>query len=157
VAQAAEKLPETEAVLPIEPRKFNLPDFETHGIWLIPRMCETFPSLSPRSAANFLRGILYANDYKFMFLPNAVALAQTVKDFMLDPMPTVRERFVWCQDREDKIAQVQAAAFYDEFAKWARWQGCETMIVEESSDVPHDLIREKLGRVLMRQQSYVRF
>ena len=159
MAQAAVKIEDvqTEAILPVEPRRFQIPDLDTHGGWMVDRMCETFTHFNPRSAANSLRSIIYSNEYMFLFLPNAVGLAQTVRDFTFEPLPVVRERFVWCRDRTDKAAQIAAGILYEEFSKWARHQGCEIMIVEESSDVPHEEIRERLGRVYSRQQQFVRF
>jgi hypothetical protein len=146
----------TDAVLPVEPRRFCIPDLDTHGGWLVPRLVEQYPAMNTRSAANFIRSIVYANDYMFLFLPGAAALAQMTRDYMLDPTPVVRERFVWCRDKSDAVARQQASAFYDEFTKWARHMGCEIMFVEEASDVPHEAIRERVGRVYMRQQQFVR-
>lgn len=156
IAAPLEKVPQTDAVLPVEPRRFTIPDLDTHGAWLIPRLTEQYPAMNTRAAANFLRSIVYANDYMFLFLPNAVALAQRTSDYMLDPTPVVRERFCWVKDKNDIVAKQAAALFYDEFSKWARHMGCEIMFVEEASDVPHEQIRERVGRVYMRQQQFVR-
>jgi hypothetical protein len=146
----------TDAILPIEPRRFTVPDLETHGQWLFDRLCETHKHMTPRVAGNFLRGIVYANDFMFLFLPGAVALAQTSRDVTFDPIPVVRERFVWCRERRNELQHEQALQFYDEFAKWARHQGCETMYVLESSDVPAEKVKDRLGRLFMRQQQFVR-
>jgi hypothetical protein len=156
MAQTALAEMQTDAVLPVEPRRFTIPDLDTHGAWLVPRLVERYQGMNTRSAANFLRSIIYANEYMFLFLPDAAALAQVTRDYMLDPTPVVRERFCWCRDKDDAIAKQQAAACYDEFAKWARHMGCETMIVEEASDVPHEAIRERMGRVFSHQQQFVR-
>ena len=143
-------------VYPVEPRRFTVPDLETHGPWLLDRMCEVHKHMSPRVAGNFLRGLVYANDFMFLFLPGAVGLAQVSRDISFDPIPVVRERFVWCRDRRNEEYQAQALTLYDEFAKWARHQGCETMYVLESSDVPPEKVKDRIGRLFLRQQQFVR-
>lgn len=156
MTQAALKLPESDAVLPISPRRFTVPDLETHGPWMFDRMCETYKHMTPRTAGNFLRGIVYANDFMFLFLPGAVALAQTSRDITFDPIPVVRERFVWCKERRNEMQHELALQFYDEFAKWARHQGCADMYVLESSDVPAEKVKDRLGRLFARPQQFVR-
>lgn len=140
----------------VEPRRFQVPDLDTHGMWMLPRLSDLSPSMTQRMAANFLRGIIYANDYLFLFLPDAVGLVQVVRNLSFDPTPAVIERFVWCRDKKNIPQQDAALAMYDEFAKWAKAQRIEVLYVNESSDVPQEKIRERLGRIYLRPHQYVR-
>ena len=74
----------------------------------------------------------------------------------LDAKPIVHERFVWVQNPEDKDQVKHAAAFYTEFLKWAKMLSAEVIIVEENTDVPHELVKERLGRIFQRQQQFAR-
>jgi len=74
----------------------------------------------------------------------------------LDASRVVIERFVWAKDREDKEQVKFAAEFYVEFRRWAKGLNSEIVIVGENTDVPNDLIKEKLGRIYTRQQSFAR-
>jgi len=64
----------------------------------------------------------------------------------------VIERFVFAM--EGHVGE--AAKFYLEAAKWAKSQSIEQMIVEEMTDIPHDLIKDKLGRLSTKQQLIAR-
>ena len=86
----------------------------------------------------------------------SLALAQVVQSHALTGPSVVYERFVWCENPEDKAQQRHAAEFYVHIRRWAKQMGIDTLIVEESSDVPHDLIKEKLGRIFSRTQQFAR-
>lgn len=137
------------------PRRFQLPDLTTHGAWVLPRLEQAF-TMNERMAATWLRSLIYSNEALFLFNLDCVALAQVETVNTLQPKPVVRERFVWCRDQADKEQQKQAAQFYDLFRDWAKHQGAEIMIVEELTDVPHELIRARLGRVFTREQKFAR-
>lgn len=137
-------------------RRFDTADLTTHAAWIIPRMMKAFPHLSERSVAGFLQTILYNNEYRIMYLDHGVALAQVMSAHSLDASPIVYERFVWVENPEDKEQVKAAAEFYVEFSCWAKHLGAVVMIVEENTDVPHDLIKEKLGRIFTRQQQFAR-
>lgn len=136
-------------------RRFQIPDLNTHGAWLLLRLEQSF-GLSERQSATWLRSLIYSNDSLFLFQPDAVALAQAETINTLQPKPVVRERFVWCRDREDKEQQKQAARFYELFVDWAKHQGADIMLVGEMTDVPNELIKAHAGRVFLRQQQFVR-
>ena len=137
-------------------RRFQLPDLSKHGAWILPRLLQAYPHLSERSAASWLQTILYNNDFCFLYHEHGVALAQLVSANALTAKPLIQEIFAWAEDRENK-AQIEAVAeFYIEFHRWAQNCGATTIIVEEMSDVPHDLIKEKLGRIFTRQQQFAR-
>jgi hypothetical protein len=142
---------------PLSMRKFDTADLTVHGSWLLPRMIKTFPHLNERGAASILQSILYDNEYCFQVQADSVGLAQVITSHALtSPQPILQERFVWCRDPEDKEQQKQAATFYDQFSRWAKLKGIDIMLVEESSDVPHDMIKERFGRLFVRQQQFAR-
>lgn len=141
---------------PMAIRKFDTADLTTHGEWLLARMIKVFPHLNERAAATLLQTINYNNEYCFLFQKDSVALAQVMTAHALSATPIVQERFVWCRDPEDKEQQKQASEFYEQFRRWAKLQGIDTMLVAENSDVPHEMIKEKLGRIFTRQQQFAR-
>ena len=137
-------------------RRFDTADLTTHAAWVIPRMMKAFPHLSERSVAGFLQQINYNNEYRMMYADHGIALAQVMSAHSLDASPIVYERFVWVENPEDKDQVKAAAEFYVEFARWAKHLGALVLIVEENTDVSHDLIKEKLGRIFTRQQQFAR-
>ena len=137
-------------------RKFDTADLSLHGKWIVPRMMQAYPHMNERGVASFLQTINYNNEYLLLFADTGVALAQVMSAHTLDAKPVVYERFVWVENREDKEQIKQAAGFYVEFSRWAKRLGVEVIIVEESSDVPHDMVKEKLGRIFTRQQQFAR-
>ena len=141
---------------PFAMRKFDTADLSEHGAWLLPRLMQAYPHLNERAAATFLQTIMYNNDYCFLYQRTGVALAQVMSAHTLDPKAVIYERFVWVRDREDKEQLKLAAEFYEEFHRWAKLQATDVIIVEENSDVPHDMIKEKLGRIFSRQQQFAK-
>lgn len=137
-------------------RRFELADLSRHGKWIMPRMLAAFPHLNERGVAAFLQNIIYNNEYHFLYHERAVGLAQVMSEHTLSAQPVVIERFVWVEDLQDKEALAQAAEFYVSFARWARHQGADVLIVEEMTDVPHEMIKDKLGRVFERVQKFAR-
>jgi hypothetical protein len=146
------------AIVDIAPivRRFEIPDLDRHAKWVAPRLAQAFPHLADRAILGFLSSIIYNNEYLFLYQPHSVALAQVLSSNTLNPKPIVWEQFVWVEDANDKEQVAQAAAFYDHFAKWGKGMGAEVMIVEEMTDVPHDLIKAQIGRIFNRQQQYAR-
>lgn len=139
-----------------EVRRFEIPDLDTHAAWLLPRLQQAFPHLNDRALVGFLRGIVYNNEYLFLYQTDAVALAQVMSEHTLQPKKAVWERFVWIRDAQDKAQQAAGAFMYDRFRDWAKGLGAETIVVEEMSDVPHEMVRQHLGRVFNRQQQFAR-
>ena len=136
-------------------RRFETPDLSRHGKWILPRLMKLF-NLTERAAAGFIGGLSYNNEYMFLYQPHGAALAQVVRMHTLQPKPIVIERFVWVENPDDKNQVQAAAAFYDEFHRWAKTMDADTIIVEEMTDVPHDLIKQKLGRIFTRQQQFAK-
>lgn len=138
-------------------RRFELPDLSKHGGWLLKRLLTHYPHLANEQvAAGFLRGLLYNNEYNFLYADHAVGLFQVISGTVLRPKPMLIEHFVWVENREDKAQVADAAQFYTHAHVWATHLNADVMIVEECSDVPHDAIKEKLGRLFVRQQQFAR-
>ena len=116
------------------------------------RLAQAYPDQNTRSLLGWIRGLLYDNANLFLYQDNGVALFQTVGIFSLAHKPVVIERFVFCQEGHVK----EGAEFYTKAAQWAKSQGIEQVFVEELSDIPHDLIKEKIGRLFTRQQVFAR-
>ena len=140
----------------IRARRFELPDLDTHAKWVLPRLLAAYPHLNERSVLNWLRAILYNNEYMFLYTDHAVGLAQVVAGHTLAPKSVVQERFVWVENKDDKQQISDAAQFYTHFHIWATHLGADVIVVEEMSDVPHDMIKEKVGRIFIRQQQFAR-
>lgn len=137
-------------------RRFDVPDLDRHGLWLIPRLKQQYPHLNERGLLSWIRNIVFVNDWHFICQGTAVALAQCVSAHTLNPKPIIQEHFVWVQDRENKEQLAAAACFYEDFARWAKHHGADVLTVGENSDVPPELIKEKLGRLFIRQQQFAR-
>ena len=148
---AVEKLEE----LPNTIRRFQEPDLCKHT-WIMKRLTERFPHHNERSLATFLRGLFASNEYLFLYSDTGCALAQVISTFTLEAEPIVQERFVWCEDPNNALQVAAAAEFYSTIEHWAKGMGVSKMIVEDWSDVPHEKIREKLGRLFTTQMIFAR-
>ena len=137
-------------------RRFDTADLSRHGAWIMPRMLQAYPHLNERGVATFLQNIMWNNEYLLLYHDNGVALAQIMSAHALDAKPIVYERFVWVQNPDEPQQIKNAAGFYTEFYRWAKSQSADVIIVEENTDVSHDLIKEKLGRIFQRQQQFAR-
>lgn len=148
---------ETQKVEPTAVRRFELADISQHGGWLIPRLIRQYPHLTQRTAMGFLNNILYNAEFHFCYAPHAAGLAQLERAHTLNARAIVREKFVWVQDSKNPDHLAEAVAFYDDFIEWGRRCDAEAMIVEESSDVPHEMVRQKFDkRIFVREQKFVR-
>ena len=141
---------------PFVMRKFDTADLSEHGAWLLPRLMQAYPHLNERAAATFLQNIIYHNEYCFLYQPTGVALAQIMSAHTLDPRAVIYERFVFAENRENPEDVAQASMFYVEAMTWGRHMGADAVIVEQKSDVPHEMIRERMGRLLTRQEVFYR-
>ena len=143
-------------IQPLRTRRFEMADLTAHGKWLLPRLQLSFPLMTERGGGSWLQSIIYSNEYLFLFAEHACALAQVISAHTLQPKPMVFERFVWVENKDDPQQIADAAQFYTHFHVWAQHLGCDVMIVEELTDVPHDMIKEKIGRIFIRQQSFAK-
>lgn len=148
---AALKLVDAPAV-----RRFQTPDLNKHGGWLLPRLAKTYPTVGEPRIAGWLQGIIYSNEFLFLYQDHGAALAHRFHPDPLQPVPVVIEKFVFVENTEDPMQIAQGALFYAEFLRWAKNQSIGTIIVEEQSDIPHDTIKEQLGRLFTRTQTFAR-
>ena len=133
-------------------RRFAIADLDTHGHWLVPRLMTTYPHLSQRFIIGWIRNLLFDNAYLFLFQDHGVALFQITPVYSLTPPGVVIERFVFMKEGH----QAEGAEFYAEAFRWAKSLNVKEILVEELSDVPHDMIKDKIGRVFSREQHFVR-
>jgi hypothetical protein len=137
-------------------RRFQVPDLDRHQGWMTARFKTAYPNISDRERIGWLKGVIYQNEYLFLYQDNSIALFHVMRGHTLKPEAVIMEHFVWCEDRENATHQAQAANFYAEVLTWAKHQGAGTIVVENSTDVPHDMIKEKLGRLFTRQEVFAR-
>lgn len=146
-----------EPVALSEIRRFETPDIDRHGLWLIPRLKLKYAHLNDRGILSWLRsGLMVSNEFMFLYHEFAVGLVQIESSHTLAPKPIAREHFVWAKDKTVPEHVIAATALYNRFAIWAKGKGCEVMVVEEDTDVPHEALKENLGRLFARQQQFAR-
>lgn len=133
-------------------RAFDIPDLDRHHAWLFPRLRQSYPHMNDRMMIGWLRSVCYSAEFKFMYQDHAVGLFQCMSSHTLEPNPIVYERFVFVDDQENKDVLKQAAEFYAEVKKWGTHQNAAAIIVEQMTDVPHEMIRERMGRLVNRQE-----
>jgi len=132
-------------------RRFERPDIERHGAWLVPRFLTAFPHLNSYQAMSFMVNVLYSNEFMFLYQPHGVALAQLMHEHTLQEEPVVWERFVFLEDKTDLRQIAEGIEFYVEFERWTKQKQAKQLVVEQCSDVPTDAIKEQLGRILVKQ------
>lgn len=135
-------------------RRFQIPDLDHHRAWMIGRLKTAYSHLNDANLIGWIRTVIYSPEYLFLYQDNSVALFQVLSSHTLRPDPLVQEQFVFCEDKDNPEHVQQACEFYTEVAKWAKHQSARTVIVEELSDVPHEMIKDRLGRLLTRQQVF---
>ena len=137
-------------------RRFDLPDLDRHAAWFMPRFLKNYPHLNERAAIGFLRGVIYHNEFKFMFQEKGAALFQMMGAHSLDATQVVWERFVWVADPENKAYTDAAAFFYKDALQWCKFKSVDIMMVEQNTDVPHEMIRQQIGRLYATEQKFAR-
>ena len=105
-------------------RRFDLADLPQAGPWLMPRLV-TALELPEQRVAGWLRSMIDTNEHLFLWQPHSVALAELQRANGLADKPIVRERFVLAENPDDITHVKEAAAFYDEFKRWAKNIGAE--------------------------------
>ena len=152
---AAAKSPDTSpSVYPI--RRFGPVDLTTRGAWLYSRLRARYPTIPDRDFQGWLYGFEGSNECWFNCTDNAVALFQIVKE-RLSPQPTAVEQFVLVTDKTD-IGHIDEGAFlYDQMMLWARGIGAKEALVQVMSDIPNEVIEQRIGtRLLLRKQFFAR-
>src|SRR5262245_6892951 len=107
MAQAATVTKGPEFVIErANPRRFELPDLDRHGGWLVERLARAFfkttqsenalPAGQTNSSqlASFLKGVVYSNEFHFLYLDHAVGLAQIDPVGTLSALPLIRRLLV---------------------------------------------------------------
>jgi hypothetical protein len=133
-------------------RRFEVPDLDRHGGWITDRLLKAYPHRTARDLVGWLRGIIYSNEFLFLYQEHGAALATVTRAHPLEMKPVVQEMFVFAKEGHDR----EAVAFYDEFLRWGKNQGVDVVMVEAMSDVPHDVIKERMGRLFTRQVVFAR-
>ena len=133
-------------------RRFGTADLDKHGGWIMRRMVQVFPNQTERGLAGWLRETVNSNSSLFLYQEHGVALFQVLSVHSLEAKPWVWERFVFAE--EGYVPE--GAEFYHHAKVWCEAMGINTMIVEQMTDIPHDLIREKLGRLYQRTQVFAK-
>lgn len=151
MAQAALKEPE---IIPQSPnlRRFALGDLTTHGAWIMKRLQTAYPHFNEKYLAGWLRGMINSNEYLFICSDNCVALFQMLSVHSLEPKPWVWERFVFVKEGYEKDGIECYKRAYD----WAKSMGVERVVVEQLTDVHHELIKEPMGRLFTQQLIFAR-
>jgi hypothetical protein len=134
-------------------RRFEVPDID-HHFWMISLFKKAYPHLEERAIPGWLRSVVYQNDYLALYQENSVGLAQAVRPDPFTPRLVVWERFVWVKDPKDAAHLAEASLFYERFKRWAKDQDAEALVVGTCSDVPVDMIKAKVGRLVERKQLY---
>lgn len=142
MAEAAEKIEVRE---PAPVRRFEIPDLSKHGPWLMKRFAVEFRDIHERQIAGYLRGLIESAEYMFLYQDHAVALAQLVHLPGFRMRRIVQERFVWVEDKADRDQLDAAADMYIHMKDFAKRRDAESIFVCENTDVPKNLIENRLG------------
>ncbi len=151
MAATAEKLPPARPP-EAEIRRFQLPDLFKHGSWMVKRLLSVYPHKTREQLEGWLRGIIAHNEFLFLYSDHGVALGTFMREDPLSEKPHFQEIFVLAQDGHKE----EAAAFYDEFVRWSKQLGITVMVVEVMSDVPHEAIKARTGRIFTRELKFAR-
>ncbi len=155
MAEQAAKIEETVRE-PAFTRRFELADLSKHGGWLMKRFALAFPEVPERTIAGYLRGLIEQGEYCFLYQEHAVMLAQIVHLPGFKVSMVVQERFVWVEDKTNKEQLEAAADFYDHMHEFAHRRNAERMFVCENTDVPKNLIENRLGRLFDTKITHAR-
>jgi hypothetical protein len=154
MAEAAEKIEPAREMAFV--RRFELADLSKHGPWLMKRFAAEFPEVHERVIAGYLRGLIEQAEYMFLYQDHAVALAQLINLPGFQVKRAVQERFVWVEDKADKAQLEDAADFYEHMKQFAQRRDAQTMFVCEKTDVPKELIQQRLGRLFDTKITHAR-
>ena len=140
------------------PRRFELPDLSQHGQWVLKRLLTVYKHLNEQQLAGWLRGVVYSNEFLFLYLPRGIALFQVERAHTLNPAPIIRQHFVWVQNPADQEQVVAASEFYSKVMTWAKQQSASTIVgIDLNSDVPQEMVKDKCEkRVFTREEKFVR-
>lgn len=141
---------------PAVTRRMELADINEHGVWLFPRLQAAFPKLSPNVIPGWLTQQIWENTSIMLYQRDAVALAQLTRANAVDPMPVVRETFLYVRNPEDADQLTSAMAFYDEIERFTKLHDASTYIISARSDIKPEMLRKRFARVFEAKQYFVR-
>lgn len=138
-------------------RRFEVPDLNQHGEWLIERLLKLYPSATKMQLWSRLNNVLYNVEFLFLYQPTAVSVAQRVVGNTLAPRPTIQEWFTFVQDPTDAAQVKKAAEFYSDMLRWGKAQDADAIMLNpDCSDVPIEQAKPHIGgRVFERTQVFV--
>lgn len=138
-------------------RRFELPDLNEHGDWVIERLMKIYPGVTKMQLWSRLNNVLYNVEFLFLYQKTAVSIAQRVIGNTLAPRPTIQEWFTFVRDPADAAQVKKAAEFYADMLRWAKSNDAEAIMLNpECSDVPTEYSKVHLGgRVFERTQVFV--
>ena len=137
-------------------RRFSPSDLSDKAAWIMERLRGLYPSKSEVTLANWLRATSNRNDCLFIRTDHAIAMAEVVVLNLMDDHPVIYERFVWCENRQNINHIDEAEVLYGEFVRWAKTMSIEKVIVNQSSDVPEEHIKEVCGRLWVEKLQFAR-
>lgn len=123
-------------------RRFQLPDLNQKGIWLVNALKERYNS-NEGELVNWLRSTVVTPGNEFLFIrtDHAVALAQCLRE-PLSSRPVVKEQFVLVDD--EKFME-EGGYLYACIKRWAENLHAYQCQVEVYTNVPRAMIKERLG------------
>jgi hypothetical protein len=148
---ATAKLKVDEAPKIYDVRRFGVADVRKRGQWIVDRLKDRYAGAKDGELLSWITNAAQSNIFWFMQTDQAVACAQIVRE-AISPHPKVMELFVLCEPEGED----QAAFLYAEMLTWAKQIGADELRVENFTDVPRDLIKERVGKLLLRDEIYVK-
>ena len=137
-------------------RRLGPADLTDKSAWILQRLQLLYPRKSEQVLANWMRMLANRNDCLCVRSEHAVALAEVVVLNLMDDHPVVYERFVWCENRQSINHIDEAAVLYEEMKRWAKSMSIEKVIVNQSSDVPKERIKEVFRRLHTEDLTFAR-
>lgn len=132
-------------------RRFNLPDLNDMGTWLIERLRERYSHLDDRGIFGWLRGLSASSQDLFLRTDHAVIMAQIVHEG-ISPIPTVYERFALCEPEHEQ----ELLSLYDDLYRWAKNLGSKEIVVAEFSDLKKPQIMSRLGNAVVKERLIIK-
>lgn len=152
IEKSADKPADESKLKAYDHRRVFIPDLQKVGLWLLPRLRETYPEYGDQEFLTWLRGCAMSDTFLFVQTDHAVALAQTQRD-ALCRKPTAKEVFVLCDGHAGD--EDEGSYLYTVMARWAREIGADEMWIEECTDVPREMIRARLGKLYSRDTMFI--
>ena len=134
-------------------RRVTEADIRVIGPAVCERLKDKFPAASTDALMSYLRAQVLRLDVLFVRTENAIAMFEVVREPLCDS--DIRERFVFALPKTIPEAVAEAADLYPFAMRWGDDIYVNHMYIEELSDVPRDMIKERVGKIRLKQQTYV--